>query len=162
MGISKQEVDCLVENKKREGKDFPEINREIKTLKTSQIVFKAQKTDLQKANDRIRVLERENSELKNKLLRQGLQLEAKKEERKKEVIEKREELKENGDEDYKLLKRLVLIISEEKGKKMTITDLKFGCCISTTKRLYPILKLLTDSGLIKVEVDYNGIERYWI
>jgi hypothetical protein len=148
-----EEVQILVKNKLEEGKDFPEINEEIDALKKSQIIFKSQKSELTQLNKKIISQANEIKILKNKLFKQGLLIEAKKD-------EKREVLKENGSGDINDLKRIILILKDSK-EPMCLTSIQKDSCLYPKKAL-SCLGFLEKYSIIRKEKDFKNIDRWFI
>lgn len=148
-----EEEQCLVTNKLKEGKDFPQINKELKNLKQSQIIFKKQKSEIKIKDDRIKVLEKENSVLKN----HNFKLRHEKNVRKES---ERNELKKEDGGDIRSLKRLIMMVRENKSP-MTLSDIRHQC-FTDKKKTLSCLGFLEENNLIKSSKDGNGITRWLI
>ena len=151
--MKKEEKICLKDNKLKEGKTYKQALKEIKRLEQSQIIFKENEREIKRLNKKIKQLEKENSELKNKLFKLNLELNTLQE-------EKRNKLKEKDNGELKYLKRIIMILSDEK-KPMTISELA-KACLTVTKKIYPCVGFLEKNNLINYKKDADGIGRYWI
>lgn len=155
--MKQEEVDCLKINKLQEGKDRIQINKEIKRLRESQILFKEQHKELVSLRKQVDLFKEEKKKSERDIFKLKF-------DRDKERIEKREEkrnkLKENGDGDIKHLRRIMLVLS---GKSpLPLSSLQEETFVYKEKKLLPCIKFLEDYNLIKSERDEKGIQRWFI
>lgn len=149
--MKEEEKRALVNNKLADGKDFPQINQEIKTLEQSQILFKEQEKDITYLKKRIEKVEEENDKLKQKNFTLGLK-----------QTEKRNTERESRDSkaaSVTHLNRMMRVMKLE-NRPLIQTELREMCC-TTNGIIKGCLLFAEKYNLIKKE-QLNGTAKYSI
>jgi len=142
--MKQEEEQVLFREKVNEGKTEREAFDEIETLKQSQIKFKVQEKELKHLRNRVEKLEKQNNDLKNKLLVKNLQ----------PKVEQKIELKLNG--NFLILKRMIR--NMDKSKFYSIKELSKEMCCGA-ESIKASLIILKELNLIN-ETNKNTIKLY--
>jgi hypothetical protein len=143
----KEELECLVEEKKREGKSDILIDKEIKRLKKSQIVFKEQKNEAIKLNKQIELLKKERDNLRKRLMSFELN----------QGLIRQEKDKEGRHATIKDIKRVLITLKEN--KPMGKTEIKRFCLFGSQDKVSECLDFLV-SYKFAIKSKLDGMDKY--
>lgn len=151
--VNKQEIEYLTEEKLRQGEDFPEINEDIKRLKSSQIIFKNQKKEIDILKELTEKQDKLIKEQQNKIFKLRIEVDSQRN-------NKREVLKENGKGDINDLKRIILILGDSKNH-LCLTTIQRECILSREKTL-SCLGFLEKHNIIFKNKDIKNNDTWYI